>query len=91
MFTHLLVLLCASVSMIATPAPEPSVVIVGQNVGGCASGFPTCCATVSNDYSSGTGCTTVPTVNACGNSMTVLCCQDASTVEMIGTAGNCTR
>jgi hypothetical protein len=50
MFTHLLVLLCVSVSVIATPAPEPDVVIVAQDVGGCTSGFPVCCAVASDDY-----------------------------------------
>jgi hypothetical protein len=48
MFIHLLVLLCVSVSMIATPAPEPDV--VAQDVGGCTSGFPVCCAVASDDY-----------------------------------------
>jgi len=46
MFIHLLVLLCATVSVIATP----DVVVVGQDVGGCASGFPVCCEAVSSDY-----------------------------------------
>ncbi|KAG2158783.1 uncharacterized protein EDB93DRAFT_1120209 [Suillus bovinus] len=90
MFAHLLVLLCASISVIAKPAPEPNVVIIGQNVGNCASGFPVCCKTVSPDYSGGEGCLSVPSVNACGDSVTALCCQDTSTVEMIGTAENCT-
>ncbi|KAG1742434.1 hypothetical protein EDB19DRAFT_1701048 [Suillus lakei] len=90
MLTHLLVLLCASVSVIATPAPVPDVVIVAQDVGGCTSGFPMCCAVASYNYSEGTGCLMVPNVSACGNSTTTLCCEDVSTVETTGTAGNCT-
>ena len=51
MVTYLLALLIASASVVvvATPAPEPGVVIVAHNVGGCASGFPVCCAVVSHD------------------------------------------
>jgi hypothetical protein len=49
MFTYLLALLVASASVVATPAPEPGVVIVAHNVGGCASGFPVCCAVVGHD------------------------------------------
>jgi hypothetical protein len=48
MFIHLLVLLFVSVSVIATPAPEPDV--VAQDVGGCTSGFPVCCAVATGDY-----------------------------------------
>ncbi|KAG2034396.1 hypothetical protein BDR03DRAFT_965197 [Suillus americanus] len=91
MFTYLLVLLCASVSVIATP----NVVVVGSNVGGCASGFPVCCAATSYDYSKGTKCQNVPNVSACSSthssqSMTTLCCEDVSTVNLNGTASNCT-
>jgi hypothetical protein len=50
MFTHLLVLLCASASVVATPAPNPGVVVVTHNVGGCASGLPVCCAVVGHDH-----------------------------------------
>ncbi|KAG1774561.1 hypothetical protein EV702DRAFT_1122855 [Suillus placidus] len=88
MFTHLLVLLC--VSVIAIPAPEPDIVIVAQDVGGCTSGFPVCCAVVSHNDSEGAGCLMVPNVSACGNSTTTLCCESVSTVETTGTAGNCT-
>ena len=50
MFIHLLALFCASVPVVATPSPEPSVVVVVSNVGGCASGFPVCCEIAGYDY-----------------------------------------
>ncbi|KAG2751329.1 hypothetical protein P692DRAFT_20800519 [Suillus brevipes Sb2] len=88
MFIHLLVLLCVSVSVIATPAPEPDV--VAQDVGGCTSGFPVCCAVASDDYSVAAECTMVPNVSACSNSTTTLCCESVSAVAITGIAGNCT-
>ncbi|KIK36196.1 hypothetical protein CY34DRAFT_811482 [Suillus luteus UH-Slu-Lm8-n1] len=88
MFIHLLVLLFVSVSVIATPAPEPDV--VAQDVGGCTSGFPVCCAVATGDYSEGAECTMVPNVSACSNSTTTLCCEGVDTVEITGIAGNCT-
>ncbi|KAG1818104.1 uncharacterized protein BJ212DRAFT_1348770 [Suillus subaureus] len=95
MFIHLLVLLCASVSVIATP----SVVVTGVDVGGCALGFPVCCEAASSDYSEGTRCRNVPNVDVCSNSSqsspsnqstTTLCCKDVSTVNLNGAATNCT-
>ncbi|KAG1871781.1 hypothetical protein DFJ58DRAFT_762397 [Suillus subalutaceus] len=77
MFTHLLVLLCAS----------------AFDVGGCTLGFPVCCVSTSDDYSEGTRCQNVPNVNACSKTAqttTTLCCEDVSSVNLNGTATDCT-